>query len=184
MQDQITVQQADAGALEVPEWDEESLSTVRDALNVLSATVSDTSAMFGEKDKLNPIYHLLGTAFGFGGNPKEDAMYINVYPEQNDGSVNHRLYVKDVPVDGFFSITVYNNDGFMEANDLGINSINNLTATPDPNGGVTVFFGGCDDGRVNCIPITDGWNYLVRLYQPRQALLDGSWSFPDPTPVK
>jgi hypothetical protein len=132
LRDQITVQQADAGALEVPDWDEESLGKVRDALNVLAATLSDTSDMFGEKDKLNPIHHLLGTAFGFGGNPKKDAMYINVYPEQNDGSVNHRLYVKDVPVDGFFSITVYNKDGFMEPNDLGINSVNNFTATPDP----------------------------------------------------
>jgi hypothetical protein len=184
VQDQITAQQADVGTFEVPDWDEESLGTVRDALNVLSATLSDTSVMFGEKDKLNPIHHLLGAAFGWGGNPKEDAIYVNVYPEQNDGSVNHRLHVEDIPVDGFVSITVYNRDGFMEPNDLGVNSLNNFTATPDPDGGTTVHFGGCDDGRVNCIPITDGWNYIVRLYQPRQAILDGSWSFPDPIPVE
>lgn len=184
LQDQITVQQADTGALEVPEWDEESLRTVREAVNVLASTLSDTSSFFGQKDKLNPIHHLLGTAMGFGGNPKEDAIYLNVYPEQNDGTVNHKLYFKDVPVDGFVSITVYNKDGFMEANDRGINSLSNITAVPDADGGVTVHFGGCEDGRVNCIPITEGWNYIVRLYQPRQALLDGSWTFPDPVPVK
>jgi len=120
---------------------------------------------------------------GWGGNPKKDATYINVFPERNDGSVNHVLTVKDVPVDGFASITVYNAKGFMEPNDLGVNSFNNLTATPDADGGATVHFGGCDDGRVNCIPITDGWNYIVRLYQPRQAILDGSWTFPEPMPV-
>jgi hypothetical protein len=184
VQDQIKVKQADTGALEVPDWDEESLGIVRGALNVLSATVSDTSLMFGEKDKLNPIYHLLGTAFGFGGNPKADATYINVYPVQNNGKINHALTVEDVPVDGFFSITVYNAKGFMEKNKLGINAFNNLTAKPNKDGEITFHFGGCEDGRINCIPITDGWNYLVRMYQPKEAILNGSWIFPDPKPVK
>jgi hypothetical protein len=43
---------------------------------------------------------------------------------------------------------------------------------------VTVHFGGCADGRPNCLPITDGWNYTVRLYRPRPEVLDGSWTFP------
>ncbi|MCJ7557487.1 MAG: DUF1254 domain-containing protein [Gammaproteobacteria bacterium] len=183
VQDQITVKQAKTGSLEVPEWDEESLSKVRNAINVLAATLSDTSGMLGEKAKLKPIHHLLGTAMGWGGNPRKDAIYVNVVPEKNDGKTNYAVTVKDVPVDGFTSITVYNAAGFMERNDLGINSINNLTATPDAGGGATVHFGGCEDGRKNCIPITDGWNYIVRLYQPREAILDGSWKFPDPQPV-
>lgn len=184
LQDRIRVQQADVGVLDVPDWDEGSLGMVRDTINVLGSTLSDTSGMIGNKDELNPIHHLIGTAMGWGGNPRKDAIYINVYPEQNDGSVAHRLHVKDIPVDGFASITVYNKSGFMEPNDLGINSVNNFTATADPDGGVTVHFGGCEDGRLNCIPITDGWNYIVRLYQPREAILDGSWSFPDPVPME
>jgi hypothetical protein len=24
----------------------------------------------------------------------------------------------------------------------------------------------------------DGWNYIVRLYRPGPAILDGSWTFP------
>lgn len=156
---------------------------VRDAINVLGSTLSDTSGILGEKDKLNPIYHLIGTALGWGGNPKKDAIYVNVYPEQNDGGVNYAVTVKDIPVNGFSSITVYNNRGFMEPNDFNTNSFNNLTWTPNPNGGVTIHFGGCEDGRSNCIPITKGWNYVVRLYQPQQSILDGSWIFPDPEPV-
>ncbi|RPH65128.1 MAG: hypothetical protein EHM74_09765 [Hyphomicrobiales bacterium] len=27
------------------------------------------------------------------------------------------------------------------------------------------------------------WNYTVRLYQPRPALLEGTWKFPAPQPV-
>ena len=30
------------------------------------------------------------------------------------------------------------------------------------------------DGNV----VTDGWNYLVRLYRPRPEILDGTWTFP------
>jgi hypothetical protein len=30
----------------------------------------------------------------------------------------------------------------------------------------------------NCIPITKGWNYIVRLYRPRKEILDGAWTFP------
>ncbi|MGY5450352.1 DUF1214 domain-containing protein [Agarivorans sp. MS3-6] len=184
VQDQIVVKQENSGSLDLPEWDEESLSKVRDAINVLAATLSDTSGMLGEKSKLNPIHHLLGTAMGWGGNPKEDAIYVNVVPEKNDGKVNYALTVKDIPVDGFASITVYNKEGFMEKNSLGINSLNNLTATPNKDGGATIHFGGCSDDRVNCIPITDGWNYIVRLYQPKAEILDGSWTFPAPKPVE
>ncbi len=44
--------------------------------------------------------------------------------------------------------------------------------------------GGCDDDRVNCLPIMDGWNYTVRLYRPRPEILDGSWVFPSPEPAR
>lgn len=40
---------------------------------------------------------------------------------------------------------------------------------------------GLDGGKVtpdNCLPITAGWNYTVRLYQPRKELQDGIWTFP------
>ncbi len=28
-----------------------------------------------------------------------------------------------------------------------------------------------------------GWNYTVRLYRPREDILDGSWKFPEPQPL-
>jgi len=183
VQDRITAKQSDVGSLDIPDWDEASLNKVRDAINVLGSTLTDTSDMLGVKSELPPIHHLIGTAMGWGGNPKHDASYINGFPKQNDGRVNYAVYLKDVPVDGFWSITVYNKKGFMEPNDLGINSVNNLTATADSDGGVNIHFGGCDDGRVNCIPVTDGWNYIVRLYQPQQAFFDKTWAFPAPEPV-
>jgi hypothetical protein len=29
-----------------------------------------------------------------------------------------------------------------------------------------------------------GWNYTVRQYRPRKAILDGTWKFPEAEPVQ
>ena len=71
-----------------------------------------------------------------------------------------------------------------EPNDRGAYSVNSITATPNDDGSVTVHFGGCGDGRPNCLPIMGGWNYLVRLYRPRAETLTGSWTFPTPVPAR
>jgi hypothetical protein len=58
---------------------------------------------------------------------------------------------------------------------------NNLTAIRGDDGSVTVHFGGCGTGRPNCLPVMDGWNYVIRLYRPRAKSLDGALTFPAPT---
>lgn len=89
----------------------------------------------------------------------------------------------DVPVGAFWSVTVYNDDGYMQANELGVNSYNNFTARPNANGAYTIHFGGCEDGRLICIPVTKGWNHTIRFYEPRAEILDGSRTFPAFEPV-
>ncbi len=154
-----------------------------EAINVLASTKTDASTMFGQKSKLNPIDHMLGAAYGWGGNPKSAAIYLNGVPKENDGKTPHVVTAKNVPVNGFWSITVYNEKGFMEKNDRGAYSVNNVTAKKDADGGITIHFGG-DPNSSNYLPIIKGWNYVVRLYQPKKELLDGKWTFPDARPVK
>ena len=178
LQDQIIVKQEAVGSFEVPEWDMESLKKVRNAINVLAATRPDSSGYFGDKRKLNPIDHLMGTAYGWGGNPPAAAFYLIDKVEMNDGKTPYTVTVKDVPVTGFWSVTVYNAAGFMEENDLGAYNYNNVTAKKNGDGSITINFGGCDDGRINCLPIVDGWNYGVRLYRPGPEIADGTWVFP------
>lgn len=105
-------------------------------------------------------------------------------PERNDATTVHRLTVHDVPVDGFWSVTVYNKDGYFTPNERNAYSLNNITARKAPDGTTTIQFGGCDDAAVNCLPITQGWNYMVRLYRPHPTILDGSWTFPAAQPVQ
>jgi len=183
LQDRVQVKQGAVGTFEVPDWEQTSLHKVKDAINVLAATKSDASGMFGDKAKLNPIDHLLGAAYGWGGNPKEAAVYQNGVPSLNDGKTAHSLTVGEVPVDGFWSITVYNAKGFMEQNDRNAYSVNDVTAKRNADGSVTVHFGG-DPGSLNYLPITPGWNYVVRMYQPRKQVVDGSWRFPEAQPAQ
>ena len=181
-QDKIQVQQAAAGKWEAPNWDRESQDKVRDTLKVLG-TLGYSGSRFGVRSEVAPIAHLIGTAIGWGGNPDYAAVYQGAYPQANDGKTVHRLTVKDVPVDGFWSISVYNDAGFFEKNDLGAYSLNNLTAKPNADGSFTIQFGGCDNNSRNCLPIVKGWNYTVRLYRPRKEILDGTWKFPEAKPV-
>jgi hypothetical protein len=68
-------------------------------------------------------------------------------------------------------------------NKPGVNGYNNSSAKPDQDGSCTIRFGG-DPESENVLPITKGWNYAVRMYQPRQEILDGTWTFPSIEPVK
>lgn len=186
LQDQLTVRQASPGRFEIPDWDQAKAAQLRAALNALAVANGgiDSARMFGRSEVVDPVQHLLGTAAGWGGNPREDAFYVGVVPVRNEGDTVYRLKVGAVPVDGFWSISVYNKDGFFEKNAAGAYSVNNVTARPDADGSVSVQFGGCEaGGKGNCLPVTPGWSYLVRLYRPRKEILDGSWKFPEATPV-
>jgi hypothetical protein len=179
LQDAITSKQAGTGRFEVPQWDQASQKIVREALLTLQSTLPDFKKAFGARKDVDPVRHLIGTAAGWGGNPDKDATYLNVTPRQNDGKVVHRLTVRDVPVDGFWSISLYNAEGYYEPNPQNAYSLNNITAKKDGDGSVTIQFGGCDSKAANCLPIMPGWNYTVRLYRPRSEILNGTWTFPE-----
>jgi hypothetical protein len=185
LQDGIMIEQNAAGKFEAPNWDLESLKKIREALLALVAANGgiDSARMFGRKGEVDPVQHLLGTAAGWGGNPPKAALYAGAEPKQNDGKTAYRLTVRDVPVDGFWSVSVYNKDGYFEKNARNAYTINNVTAKPNPDGSVTIHFGG-DENASNFIPITPGWNYTVRMYRPRKEILDGTWKFPEAEPVK
>lgn len=179
LQDAIKVDQATPGRFEVPNWDLASQKVVRDALLVLNATLPDMRHAFGRKSDVDPIRHLVGAASAWGGNPDKEAIYLNVTPTRNDGNTVYKLNVKDVPVDGFWSISLYDAQGYFVKNSFDAYTLNNITAKKNTDGSVTVQFGGCDGKIPNCLPIVPGWNYIVRLYRPRAEVLNGTWIFPE-----
>ncbi|MDD2058524.1 DUF1254 domain-containing protein [Pseudomonas sp. GD03860] len=184
LQDAIKVRQdGGPGHFEPGNWDQASLAQVRKSLLALASTVPDSGGMFGSPAQVDPIRHLLGSAAAWGGNPEKDAYYLNVTPTRNDGSTVHQLVVRDVPVDAFWSISVYDSAGYFQKNPFDAYTLNNLTASKGADGSVKVRFGGCDGKVANCLPTMPGWNYMVRLYLPQAQILDGSWRFPQAQPL-
>ena len=135
LQDAIKVSQPGGpGAFKIPNWDASSQIKVRDALLDLAQTVPDTKGMFGQRGKVDPVRRLIGSAAAWGGNPEDEAITLNVTPTHNDGKTVYRLSVKDVPVDGFWSISVYDDRGHFVPNPQNAYSLNNLTAKPGEDG--------------------------------------------------
>jgi hypothetical protein len=184
LQDAIKFSQERPGTFEIPNWDQASLKKVQAALLQLGTTVSDTRRMFGANEhQVDPVKHLIGSAMLWGGNPEKDALYLPITPARNDGKTVYKLTVGDVPVDGFWSITVYNAEGYLETNPYNAYSVNNITAKKGADGSVAIQFGGCDGEIPNCLPIMKDWNYTVRLFRPRAEILDGTWRFSEAQPV-
>jgi hypothetical protein len=177
VQDQFELTAAAHRTFEMPDYDTASFDRTRRALLDLAAGMTSFESTFGRAEDVDPVRHLVGSAAGWGGLPDAEATYVGVAPNLPVG--DYELSVgADVPVDGFWSISVYNADGYFEPNERGAYSLNNLTAARDHDGSVTVHFGGDGDPARNSLPITDGWNYLVRLYRPRPEIRSGAWTFP------
>ena len=182
LQDKMTIVANSAKPYTHPDYDKTSYEATYKPLLELSKGISDTQHMFGKKSDVTQVRYLLGSAFGWGGLPVYEAVYETKNEPRKDGEF--QLTVKDVPVDGFWSISIYNKDGYFENNKFDSYSLNNLTAKPNKDGSFTINFGGCDDKRINCLYIMDGWNYAVRLYQPQEVIQQGKWKFPVPVAVK
>ncbi len=179
LQDAVRTEQNARGTFEIPTWDPVSQKKVRDALLVLGTTLPASHRMFGARHDVDPVAHLIGSALGWGGNPAKDAIYHHVTPQQNDGKTVYRLNLNKVPVDAFWSLSIYNAEGYFEPNPENAYSVNNLTAHPNPDGSITVQLGGRKGIAPNWLPTMPGWNYNLRLYRPRKEVLDGTWKFPE-----
>ena len=181
LQDGLALSASSAVPFSLPSYDEASFNETREAVLSLARGMSDASRAFGSRESVDPVHHLLGMA-GWGGLPVSEAVYLNVEPNLPVGT--YRLDVPaHVPVDAFWSVSMYNRDGFFEKNDRDAYTVNSVTAERNDDGSVTIYFADAFADRPNCLPITEGWNYTVRLYRPDPEVRDGSWKFPEPQPV-
>ena len=182
LQNQMKIESASAKPYTHPNFDKESYEATYKALLELGQGLPDSKYFFGKKEEVTETRHLIATAYGFGGLPEYEAYYVNKGEHRKAG--DFQLTVKDVPVDGFWSISIYNKDGYFEENKFNSYSINNVIAKPNKDGSFTINFGTNPEGKANFLYVMDGWNYIVRHYLPRKEVLSGEWTFPEPQPVK
>jgi hypothetical protein len=182
LQDQMVIEAASAQAYTHPNYDQASYEATYEPLLALSTGITDTMHMFGKKNEVTETRYVIGAAFGWGGLPTYEAVYETKNTPRTVGKF--QLTVDKVPVDGFWSVSIYNRDGYFEKNKFDSYNINSVTAKPNEDGSVTLNFGDCEDEPINCLYIMDGWNYSVRLYQPHKEIQEGKWKFPEPQPAK
>lgn len=186
LQDKVIVSQRAAGEFIVPSYDGKSFDATRRALLQLgSLSRGHLGAFFGGVGEVDPVSHLVATAVGWGGLPRTEAGYFSAGPLPGDADKPHELILSDVPTNAFWSITLYDQRGFMIPNGSpSVNALNNVNAIPKDDGSYRIQLGGCKAKIPNCIPTPEGWNYVFRAYQPSESILSGEWQPPKATPIK
>lgn len=175
----------EAGAVEARETLASSLPKMGQVTNGWM-TAADTMGVYGN-------YYLkraLVTEVGLGANPAEDAVYPVLITDASGLPLSgqHRYVMhfdadKLPPVSAFWSITMYDAEGFQVANEINrfaIGDRDELVFNPD--GSLDIYLQHVNPGpeRVsNWLPSPeDALGVTMRLYAPGQQVLHGTWTPP------
>ena len=146
-----------------PNYDMEQLVALRDELTVEGTKLGSLMGMQGAHGTIDPMMHLYGTAIGWGLLPDAQAQYLGSPKFNNDGCYMASYAAPPFNDPGFFSITMYDADGWIFTEDGILNEFNmNL----NEDGSFDAYFGECGDVDNN-LPTVEGWNYILRIYEPK-----------------
>ena len=179
-QDKIGITQDSQGGFEQDtSFDRNEILALRAEYNKRRQPEGITSEMiFGKKGEISPEMRNFGVAIGWGGLPKEGAVYP--MPKTIKSTDPHRLIMRNVPMEegSFWSVTVYNEKGFSTGKRYNINS---AFAKKSQNNEYVINLGGHED-QDNFLNIFPGWNAVIRIYSPTQEFFNGSWEIPQYEP--
>jgi hypothetical protein len=149
---------------------------------------TDTMGVYGNYYLKRAIVSQLG----LGANLPEDAIYpLDLGDETGrplDGDNKYTITFEKgaaPPVDAFWSITLYDAQGFQVANGLNRFAVSSwMPFKHDPDGSLTLYFQNESPGKdkeANWLPAPKGpFNLTMRLYAPKSDALTGKW---DPPPI-
>jgi|SRR5271166_2440963 len=128
--------------------------------------------------------------WGLGANVPEDAIYpLNLFDEAGkplDGANKYILHFEKgatPPVDAFWSVTLYDADGFQVANPLNRFALSSwMPLKSNADGSLDLYFQNESPGadqETNWLPAPKGpFNLTMRLYAPKTEALVGKWNPP------
>ena len=174
IQEQLKLEQKDRGSYVASNnWDMEEVLAMRAKYQEIAKQEGITSeVMFGKKGEVPLKEHNAGTAAGWGGFTAERAVYPSLFSESAEPQT---LTLIDVPAGAFWSITVYDAEGYPQGD---VYNINSAFAISNEDDSYTIHFGG-DKNAVNYMDIFEGWNLTLRIYEPTEAYFNGSWVMPE-----
>ncbi|WP_306358830.1 MULTISPECIES: DUF1254 domain-containing protein [unclassified Nocardia] len=127
---------------------------------------------------------------GLGANLPQDAIYpatrvdaSNTQLTSENSYVLHFDADQLPPVQGFWSLTMYDEQGFFVDNPANRYAVRGERLTKSPDGSVDVYIqrenpGTDKESNWLPTPASGDFNMLLRLYWPDQAIIDGSWNPP------
>lgn len=130
---------------------------------------------------------------GLGANLPEDAIYpFNLADNTGqplNGANTYTIHFDKgatPPVEAFWSLTLYDNDGYQVPNDLNRFAVSSwMPLTYNADGSLDLFIQNADPGgekTANWLPAPKGpFNVMLRLYAPRSEALTGKWAPPPVT---
>jgi hypothetical protein len=174
LQEQLKLEQSDRGSYVAShQWDMDEILAMRAKYMAIVEKDNITAdVMFGKKGEVSLKDHNCGTAYGWGGFTPQMAVYPGYMPTS---TAHQTLTLADVPVKAFWSITIYDAEGYPQGE---VYNINSQFAVPNDDGSFTINFGG-DKGNPNYMDIFDGWNFTLRMYEPTEAYFNGDWVRPE-----
>ncbi|MCL4504274.1 MAG: DUF1254 domain-containing protein [Deltaproteobacteria bacterium] len=131
--------------------------------------------------------------FGLGANLRKDAVYPTSYWDQEGKQLNGKQrYVLHFdkeqlpPVKAFWSLTMYDKDTFLAANPINRFALGDRDPLKyNPDGSLDLYIQNQSPGaekEANWLPApADDFNVTLRLYWPKQSVLEGAWV---PLPLK
>ena len=153
---------------------------------------TDTMGVYGN-------YYLkraMVTQIGLGANLPEDAIYpLNLGDETGQSLTGANKYVLHFdksqlpPASAFWSVTLYDSDGFQVANSINRFAVSSwMPFKYNADGSLDLYFQNESPGtgkEANWLPAPKGaFNLTMRLYAPKEDALTGKWNPPPVTKVE
>lgn len=180
LQDKLEIKAESADPFPEPNWDAASIEKLTAAYKAEFAKYDKyPDGFMGARGVADEKIRHIACAGAWGLFPNEHAVYIN-YNAGLQAKGHHTATYKVPENNAFWSITMYGADGYMKSDNALLNGSNTKM---NPNGTFTVHFGSQEDcGDVpNRLDVSDGWNFLMRVYRPGKSVLDGSYKLPEVT---
>jgi hypothetical protein len=170
------------GAQELMKWKVPSLARVVNGWSMNT----DTMGVYGNFYLKRAIV----TQLGLGANLPEDAIYpLNLADDSGkplDGANKYTIHFEKgtfPPVNAFWSITLYDEQGFQVANSLNRFAVSSwMPFQNNPDGSLDLYFQNespIAEKEANWLPAPKGpFNLCMRLYAPKSEALTGKWNPP------